>query len=201
MKSIIHKLQKPNFKTMSKKTILCLSFAFLSLTSCSNDDEENQVIPTPASDGAVLQPTIGGANQPNQVFIDLSTESISAVNRTSWDFGFYSGSDFRVIINGSVKMAVKKLETTDITLPQEIDEDVAVGAGTNASSNGYCDNPNGILNGAGAGLGTAIAEISATDSENKVYLVNLGYTVSTNSPAVGSVSIDGEERGWKKLEL
>ncbi len=184
-----------------KKTILSLSFALLALASCSKDDETTPVAENSASAGAIKQPLVGGANQPNQVFLDLSTETSTPVNRASWDFGFASGSDFRVSINGAVKMAVKKLATTDMSITQTSDASVAVGAGTNPASNGYCDNPTGILAGAGAGIGTAIAEVSATDADNKVYLVNLGFAVSTTTPNVGSVSIDGDARGWKKVRF
>lgn len=183
-----------------KKTFLFLSLAFLSLASCSNDDDNNTPVEVP-SIGAVLQPSVGGANQPNQVYLDLSTGKSESINRASWDFGFSTGSDFRVIINGSLKMAVKKLTTSDITLAQEIDTNVSVGAGATPSSNGYVDNPTGVLAGAGAGIGTAIAAVSATDAENKVYLVNLGFSVSTTTPNVGSVSVDGEARGWKKIRI
>jgi hypothetical protein len=182
-----------------KRTFLFLSFALLSLASCSNDDDNTPVeIP---SVGAILQPTVGGANQPNQVYLDLSTGKSESVNRASWDFGFSTAADFRVVINGSLKMAVKKLATSDITLVQTSDAAVAVGGGTNPSSNGYVDNPKGVLEGGGAGIGTAIAEVSATDADNKVYLVNLGFAVSTTTPNVGSVSIDGEARGWKKVRI
>lgn len=186
-----------------KKSLLFLSFALLFLNSCSSDDTTSTdtiavVVP---SEGAVLQPAIGGPNQPNQVYVDLSTGKFETVNRASWDFGFSSGTEYRVILNGALKMAVKKLETSDMTLVQTIDTNVAVGAGTTLASNGYVDNPTGILTGDGAGKGTAIAEISATDSDNKVYLVNLGYAVSTEVPSVGSVSIDGASRGWKKVRI
>jgi hypothetical protein len=182
-----------------KKTFLFLSFALLSLASCSNDDDKTPVeIP---SVGAILQPTVGGANQPNQVYLDLSTGKSESINREAWDFGFSTGSDFRVVINGSLKMAVKKLATSDITLSQVSDATVAVGAGTNPSSNGYVDNPTGVLTGAGAGIGTAIAEVSATDADNKVYLVNLGFAVSTAIPNVGSAIVDGDSRGWKKVRI
>ncbi len=183
------------------KPFLFLSIALLTLASCSNDDETATVAETSTSTGAIKQPLVGGPNQPNQAFLDLSTETTTAVNRASWDFGFSSGTDFRVTINGAIKMAVKQLATTDMSLVQTSDANVAVGAGTNPSSNGYCDNPTGVLEGAGGGIGTAIAEVSATDSENKVYLVNLGYAVSTTSPSAGSVSIDGEARGWKKVRF
>ena len=183
-----------------KKKLILLSIIFTSLVACSSDDETTNN-PVNASDGAILKPIIGGPNQPNQVYLDLSTEQLTTVRRDTWDFGFYSGTEFRVIINGSVKMAVKKLETTDITIAQSFDANVAVGSGTNAASNGYCDNPTGILNGSGNGIGTAIAEISATDEDNKVYLVNLGYGISTTTPNIGSVSIDGTARGWKKVRF
>jgi hypothetical protein len=181
-----------------KKTFLVLSFTLLTLVSCSNDDNTPVEVP---SVGAVLQPAVGGPNQPNQVYLDLSTGKSESVNRATWDFGFSTGSDFRVVINGSLKMAVKKLETSDITLPQVIDSDVSVGGGTTPSSNGYVDNPTGVLAGAGAGIGTAIAAVSATDADNKVYLVNLGFAVSTATPNVGSVSVYGDSRGWKKVRI
>lgn len=179
------------------KKLLLLSFAFLSLVACSSDDDTPVEIPTV---GATLQPAVGGPNQPNQVYLDLSAAESKSVNRASWDLGFATGSDFRVIINGSVKMAVKKLETSDITLAQQADNTVNVGFDTPASK-GYVDNPTGVLAGAGAGVGTAIAEVSATDADNKVYLVNLGFAVSTTKPAVGSVSVDGDARGWKKVRI
>lgn len=181
-----------------KKMFLFLSIVLFSIASCSNDDDTPVEIP---SVGAVLQPTVGGPNQPNQVYLDLSTGKSESVNRAAWDFGFSTGSDFRVVINGSLKMAIKKLGTSDITLTQVSDANVAVGGGTNPSSNGYVDNPTGVLAGAGAGIGTAIAEVSAKDDDNKVYLVNLGFSVSTATPNVGSVSVDGEARGWKKVRI
>ncbi len=186
-----------------KSTILSLSLALLTLASCSNDDETTTVVveETPVSAGAIKQPNVGGANQPNQVFLDLSTETSTPINRASWDFGFSSGNEFRVTINGAVKMAVKQLTTTDMSITQVEDLDVAVGAGSNASSNGYCDNPTGVLSGSGSGIGTAIAEVSATDADNKVYLVNLGFAISTTVPNVGSVSTDGASRGWKKVRF
>ena len=182
-----------------KKTFLILALALATLSSCSNDDEGNK--PEIPSLGAILQPAVGGPNQPNQVYVDLSTSKTDAIPRGSWDFGFSTGAEYRVILNGALKMAVKKLETTDITLPQTADAAVAVGGGTTLASNGFVDNPTGVLEGAGAGVGTAIAAVAANDAENKVYLVNLGFAVSTTTPGVGSVSLDGEARGWKKIRI
>ncbi|MGL2993130.1 HmuY family protein [Flavobacterium sp. TSSA_36] len=184
-----------------KKQFLLLSISLLSLASCSSDDTALAPVPEVPSLGAIIQPAVGGHHQPNQVYVDLSANKAEAINRSSWDFGFYSGTSFRVVLNGSIKMAVKKLETNDITLPQTMDAAVAVGGGTVLASNGFVDHPTGVLEGAGAGLGTAIAEISATDADNKVYLVNLGFAIATTAPALGSVSLDGEARGWKKIRI
>lgn len=183
-----------------KKTFLLLSFALLTLGGCSSDDNNDTVVIPGPSVGQVLQPSVGGPNQPNQVYVDLSTGKLESVNRTKWDLGFSSGSDFRVVINGSINMAVKKLETSDITLVQQIDNSVNVGFDSPASK-GYVDNPTGVLEGAGEGVGTAIAEISATDAANKVYLVNLGFEVGTEVPKVGSANLYGNPRGWKKIRI
>ncbi len=181
-----------------KKTIFSLTIALLTLASCSSTESDPIEIPTV---GATLNPEVGGPNQPNQVYLDLSTGKSEVVNRETWDFGFATGTDFRVIINGSLKMAVKKLETSDITAPQEIDTKITVGQGDVASTTGYVDNPTGVLTGNGQGIGTAIAEVSANDADNKVYLVNMGFAVSTEKPAKGAVNVYGAARGWKKVRV
>lgn len=183
-----------------KKSVLMLSFATLFVTSCSSDDSNGGGTQNPPISEAIVEVELGGPNQPNQVYIDLSTSSQTTAKRDTWDLGFATGSQFRVIINGSVQMAVKQLETTDIDQVQEPDTSVAVGYSTLASL-GYVDDPTGILEGAGGGEGTAIAEISANEEDNKVYLVNLGNHVGTNTPDVGSVSLHGEARGWKKIRI
>ena len=186
-----------------KKSIFILSMAMTFFASCSSSDDSNgttePVGPTP-SEGSIVQPNIGGPTEPNQVYVDLATGESKEIHRTAWDLGFYSGADFRVVLNGSLKMAIKKLETTNIDEVQEADPTVSVSFAT-ASTLGYADNPNGILTGNGGGEGTAIAEISATDSENAVYLVNMGLGLSTTTPAVGSAQVDGESRGWMKIRI
>ena len=65
------------------KPFLFLSIALLTLASCSNDDETATVAETSTSTGAIKQPLVGGPNQPNQAFLDLSTETTTAVNRAT----------------------------------------------------------------------------------------------------------------------
>lgn len=76
-----------------KKTFLILALALATLSSCSNDDEGNK--PEIPSLGAILQPAVGGPNQPNQVYVDLSTSKSDAIPRGSWDFGFSTGAEYQ----------------------------------------------------------------------------------------------------------
>lgn len=188
-----------------KKTIYLLAmFAFIGAASCSSDDStpgktDDPIVDQPVT-SATVAPNIGGPNQPNQVFVDLSENIQTGVKRDTWDLGFSTGSDFNVVINGTIKMAVKQLNTTNIDEVQVQDLAVSVGYTTPAMA-GYVDNPTGILTGTALGEGTAIKGISANDQDNKVYLVNLGFEVGTATPDVGSAALDGNARGWKKVRI
>lgn len=152
-----------------------------------------------ASLGATLMPQTGGPNQGNQVFVDLSEETETMSRRDVWDLGFYAGDDFRVILNGSLYMAARNLNVTDIDAVTQasvsgFQNQVAVGTFDPANEN-YIDAPSGVL------TQTAIAGISANIEENKVYLLNMGYAVGNTTPPVGSVAITGDARGWKKIRI
>lgn len=152
-----------------------------------------------ASIGSTLMPEIGGPNQGDQVYIDLSEETVTKVRRDSWDLGFYGGEHFRVVINGSIYMAAKNLNVTDIDAVTQasvsaVQSQVAIGTFDPANEN-YIDAPNGDI------LQTAISEISENNADNKVYLVNMGYEVGTSTPPTGSVAITGNARGWKKIRI
>ncbi|RZJ65422.1 MAG: hypothetical protein EOO50_13955 [Flavobacterium sp.] len=149
--------------------------------------------------GAISEPALGGPNQGNQVYVDLSTETATEVWRDSWDLGFYSGDEFRVAINGSIYMAAKQLDGIDIDAVTEasvsaLQSQVTIGTFDPANA-AFIDNPNGAI------AGTAFQEVSSIDTDNKVYLVNLGYTVGTTTPAAGSVAIAGNPRGWRKVRV
>lgn len=178
--------------------ILCVTiFSFI---SCSSEDNPTEPIAV-VVDGAAISPEVGGPNQPNQVYIDLSTNTTTKSKRDSWDLGFYSGSDFRVILNGSVFMAAAQLTSTNIdainstsTEVQELQPKVAVGT-FDAANTAYVDALDGTI------TTTAIAEISTTDANNKVYLLNLGDEIGTEVPTTGSVDISDDSRGWKKIRI
>ena len=184
----------------NKFSTLILCVFVLVLSSCSSNDTPSEPIKI-VLEGAAVSPEVGGPNEQNQVYIDLSTNTTTPIQRDSWDLGFYSGTEFRVAINGSIYMAVAELSGTDIdavssssTEVQELQPNVAVGT-YQAENIIYVDAPNGTI------ANTAIAEVSTTEANNKVYLVNLGDEVGTEAPSTGSVAVSGDSRGWKKIRV
>ncbi|MFQ3297371.1 MAG: hypothetical protein ACI9H1_000706 [Polaribacter sp.] len=149
--------------------------------------------------GGVFYPTIGGPNEPNQVYVDLSSNKETVVRRDAWDLGFYGGEEFRVTINGSLYMAVSAVTNTDINSVNSLSVAALqplVAVGTFDPENAaYIDSPNGNI------LETAISEISEDDFKNPVYLLNLGAEIGTAQPNTGSVAIAGASRGWKKIRI
>ncbi len=138
------------------------SFSLSNFIAGGNTDLEVAFSEAAASSGN-FAPEVGGPNQPNQVFVDLSSQSSTVSSREAWDLKFYNGDDFRVKLNGSLFMAAAELDVTDIT--------------------------------------NVTAEISTTDAENKVYLLNLGNEIGAETPQPGSVAVAGEARGWKKIRI
>ena len=166
----------------------------VTINSVISDNKSIQVsFNETASLGNALAPGVGGPTEPNQVFVDLSSGKMTAVPRVSWDLGFYSGTDFRVIINHTVRMTAK--QTTSINIDEVQAEDATM------LVNGYgnltqIDDPAGDL------TKTAIAVISATDADNKVYVINMGSNPGTIDPEVGSEGTGtGPSRGWKKVRI
>lgn len=65
------------------------------------------------------------------------------------------------------------------------------------------DDPRGILQEEAGleGTGTAIARVSEKEEENKVYLLNLGNEISTTTPELGSINLQGTHRGFIKIRV
>ncbi len=152
-----------------------------------------------ASLGGNFNPEVGGPNQGNQVFIDLSNQTSKTVQRDTWDLGFYCGDEFRVALNGSIFMATKATTYTDIdAVPESV---LTAMQSEVTTSNGDVNNANYVDSINGDILGTAIDEIAVNDDDNKVYLLNMGYKIGIYTPNVGSVDIQGDFRGWKKIKI
>ncbi|RRB02501.1 HmuY family protein [Larkinella rosea] len=118
----------------------------------------------------------GGSSAINSVFVDFSNNAQSSVARNSWDLGFYSGTDFRVVINGTTGATAKELPKTDLTQVTAADtvglrNILILSQGTGSFDN--VDDPEGDI------TKTAIKTISATDAENKVYIINPGNSGTT----------------------
>lgn len=134
----------------------------------------------------------GGATYGNKVFFDLSANTQVPVQRTKWDFGFYTGSDdFRVILNSSVGMMAKQINKNDLNAVTAADTagfsaDVIFNQNDpQTSALSYIDYPTGDL------TKTAVAAIAATATDNKVYIVNRGKGIGSPAP----------DRGWKKIRV
>ncbi len=137
----------------------------------------------------------GGPTYPNKVFIDLSANRQTAVDRTTWDLGFYMGNDFRVILNSSVTMMARAIDKTDLTAVTAADtlgfaNEMIIGANSSAQAMAWIDDPAGDL------TKTAFSEVTANSLENKVYIINRG---AANPPSDPSEPIP--TRGWKKVRV
>ncbi len=193
-----NKLQNPIEGTTKSVTF---SLASISIPDAKISGNTNLIVSyteAPAL-GGVISPEIGGPNEPNQVYVDLSSQTQTAIKRDTWDLGFYSGSENRVVLNGSLAMAVAEIDFVDIDAVTEadiVDLQALVATGTFTPDNlEYVDAQNGDI------TGTAISEVSDVDNENKVYLLNLGSEVGTEVPELGGIDIFDDSRGWKKIRV
>lgn len=183
-----------------------LTFSLLSVSCLKEDDGPVAVAPL---EGGTLAPTVGGPSQPNQVWVDLSQlaplngeedQRIKLSLRSDWDLGFYSGNEFRVILNNATLMAAAAIESTNIDAVTQSDFgnltntlDAAAGW-----SEDFIDDPAGNY----LDNGTVIDQISINDDENKVYLVKLGYEIyNGGSMSENSAYPTGESRGFKKIRI
>jgi hypothetical protein len=153
------------------------------------------------SEGASVEINGGGPTYPNRVFIDLSGNRQTAVLRTNWDLAFYTGSDFKVLLNSSNGMMARALDKTNMNAVTAADtagwgQQLSLAALptillTNptpswvADAITWIDSPTDPLG------DPAIDPIAATDSENKVYIVNRGTGPGSPAPALG----------WKKIRI
>ena len=207
-----------------KKYFLMLSLIGGLLTGCSKADEaEKKTLPDgpdpapapipedkliEAGKAYTLSPGVGGPNEPNQVYVDLSSGKMTSVRRDTWDLAFYCGDDFRVILNSSIAMTVKETPSTDIHKFVAPDTEILFSddpkfPSRKAITDHLIDDPRGTLQeeaGLG-GTGTAIARISEKEEENKVYLLNLGNEISTTTPEIGGINLQGAHRGFMKVRI
>lgn len=136
--------------------------------SCTRDNDPEPVVPP--SDGTImtLNGGVGGSGAENTVFVDLSAAKQDSAKRTSWNLGFHGGSQFRVILNstnGSSAIAVDKTDINAVSASDIDINDLAIPLGQPGAF-GNIDDVMGDL------TKTVIAEIAASDADNKVYVIN-----------------------------
>lgn len=157
-------------------SILAIAFLALTFTACKKDKDE-PIIAVPPSDGNTL--TLNGiagsevgSSAANSVYVDFSADKQTTALRSSWTLGFYAGSSFKVALNAtngvSAMQVVGKTDLNAVTSADLVQSKLVVELGAVETEFGKVDDPRE----SNALVKTAIAEVSATDSENKVYLIN-----------------------------
>ncbi|KAA6432639.1 hypothetical protein FEM33_23230 [Dyadobacter flavalbus] len=140
---------------------------------------------------ATLNGKVGDVTYANSVYFDLSGNSQTGVDRKSWNLGFYSGPDFRVILNPacqSTAIATSKTDFSAVTLADSAGVKLNHDPSDTASVHIVDDWTGNITK-------TVIAAVSATDAENKVYLYSYEGNKSADKWFKVKISRNGE--GYK----
>lgn len=211
-----------------KKSLYFPSLLFIFLLGSCTDDDAVSVNPIDTL-GGVMDIESGGSNEPNQVYIDLSTAQQKTVRRDSWEIAFHNGAANRVFLNASLLVSAAEIkgqtdlntvsETTALTEPLELNTiDLAtfeprkitvttVGelmAGLPLGYAQYGNEETGHVftdSRTGNLEGTAFAAISTTASENFVYIVGLGNSIPTEPAENGSIKTTGGHLGYMKVRI
>ncbi|MGS2764319.1 HmuY family protein [Sinomicrobium sp. M5D2P9] len=202
----------------------------LLIAGCSSDDDSPGTAPeVPVVESATVDVESGGPNQPNQVYIDLSTSETTVVKRDTWELGFYSGSQNRVFLNAAILVTAAELpeftdidavnsntvfetslqlkslnpntgQTLDVSIHnvEELKTGLPLGYGMYGDLENeisFTDSKEGTLS------GTTIAEVSSTESNNKVYIISAGSEIPTETPDPGEILTTGDHRGFYKIRI
>ena len=179
-------------KAMGSMRRIFLSLALMAaFSACSDDDDTVPVIPP--SEGSQLKlDGGGGTGAPNSVYVDFSTDKQTAVARTSWTLGFYSVSDYRVILNYTASTSAVALNKTDISqVTMDDTTGISLALGQGQGTMAMVDNVYGDL------TKTVIAAVSATDADNKVYLVKPETSGATDPATWYKIKVSRNGNGYR----
>lgn len=139
-----------------------------------------------------LQGKTETSNYTNTVYADLSGNTQTPVDRKSWNLAFYGGSEFKVLLNPNFQTTAAALTKTDITTVTVDDAASVMNLNHDVSDPAtlaLVDYYDGSLS------KLVFADVSATDSENKVYLISFEGNKATDTWYKVKVSRNGE--GYK----
>ncbi|WP_417860536.1 HmuY family protein [Winogradskyella sediminis] len=204
--------------------VLFIGVAFF--TSCSSDDDGSSTPVTPPSSGGIIDPEVGGFNQANRVYVDLSTGTQIASRRDSWEIAVYNGAQNRVYLNSALLVSAVELEgitditavteSTTLTSPMTLDALDQTFSPTTVTVSTVAELIQGLPVGyyqygdLDAGIsftdskegeltGTAFNAISTIATDNNVYIVNLGNEIPTTNN--GTLNTTGDSRGYMKVRV
>ncbi len=155
--------------TNTVKYIMLAMGVTLAMASCKRDNNPIPEIPVSEGTEMTLNGGEGGSVAENTVFVDFSADKQHAVKRSSWNLGFYSGEEFRVILNSTTGASAIKLNKTDLNAVSEQDvnlEDLSIALGTS----GAFENIDDLI---GDLTKTLIPEISSSNDENQVIVMSI----------------------------
>lgn len=182
----------------NNKLVAALFCLTLAITGCKKDNVEFHY--TPPYDGGIvtLQGIAGtelGENAANSVFMDLSKNIQNTITRRGWDLGFYTGPEFKVIINHSTGASAIALDKTDLlTVTREVDSNAVLATLPFGKSLTTVDPVTGLF--ADYIANTAIKEIPQNAADSKVYLISRG-----TAGGLGGGTALTDDITWMKVKI
>lgn len=165
-------------KVNTTKSLTFTLVAAVMLLACSRDKDPIPDIPPSSGTTLTLEGGPGEGDAENSVYVDLSAEQQVSIKRSSWNLGFYSGNEFRVILNGTTGASAADAGTNDLaTVNSETFDYTVLASGYEPEKMAFYDDTAGRIE------HTVIAEIAANDADNNVYVVNtvFGSEVDINN--------------------
>lgn len=151
-------------------SILFVALTATTFFACKK--EEEPVIVVPPSDGSslTLEGKTAASPYANVVYVDLSADKQTATDRKAWNIAVSADSRFKVFLNSAYQTTAVATDKTDITAVTLANPGTSVNLNhdiMDAKTVSLVDYWDGDLN------KTAFAgEVSATEAENKVYLLS-----------------------------
>lgn len=160
-------------KTHTNKFFI-IAAVILLFASCKKDEDPIIVVPPSGGSTMQLNGLIGsesGSSAGNAVFVDLSADKQTSIARSSWDLGFYTGSEYKVKVNNTTVAYVKATTKTDINAVGSAD---TVGVKLAFSQSAPSATDFTLMDGLSGNIAEILISASATENDNKVYVLNRG---------------------------